>query len=280
MQIMPREGPARPSLLVRQASRLVKAYLTHSPTSRGKWWLRRHSARFLVTRLDSGPWIRVSGVSDFEWQAFQGRPLKEDRTLAFFLSRLESGQVVIDVGANIGYYTLAAAVRVGQSGHVYSFEPGADSAARLRENVRLNGLSNVTVLEAAVADHSGTAALVLATESEGHSLYEVSASGVGHSSVSVTTLDEAVGNDRTVDLVKLDAEGAEVAILRGARTLLTGRHRPVVIVESNPVTLRAAGESPATLKEQLTSLGYSTTVLEGVTWRGELTEYWAALPNE
>ncbi len=83
--------------------------------------------------------------------------------------------MVIDVGANVGYYALMAATRVGPSGRVIAYEPGPAPAARLRENVALNGLSNVTVVEAAVADRPGTLHLNLVEDSEASSLYKTRA---------------------------------------------------------------------------------------------------------
>ena len=70
-----------------------------------------------------------------------------------------------------------------------------------------------------------------------------------------------------MDLLKIDAEGAEVGILRGARRMLTGPDAPPVIVEANPVPLRTAGESVGSLRAELESLGYTVEVIEGMPWR-------------
>jgi FkbM family methyltransferase len=255
---------------------LVRLYCRYAPTERGKWWLRRKTTPWLVAQLDTGPWIRVSGVSDFEWSVLEGRETSESHTADEFTQLLAPGQVVIDVGANVGYYALTAASRVGPYGRVVAFEPGPAPAARLRENAALNGLSNLTVVEAAVSDRPGTLRLNLGENSEANSLYDAGPSAVGSVEVQVVALDEHVEGLDRVDLIKIDAEGAEVGVLRGARRLLSGPSAPPLIVEANPVTLRGAGESVASLRAELVSLGYVIERLESMPWRGEVVENWLA----
>jgi FkbM family methyltransferase len=272
----PVAGPRVPSAGRRLASWLVRLYCRHAPIARGQWRLRRTAARWLVAPLDTGPWVRVSGVSDFEWAVLAGARSPEGQTAARFIQLLAPGQVVLDVGANVGYYALTAAARVGPGGRVIAFEPGPAVAARLRENAGLNGLSNLTVVEAAVADRPGVRRFHLGEDSEGSSLYDAVPGTAGEVDVRVVTLDdESVGLGR-VDVVKIDAEGAEVGVLRGARRLLTDPHAPAVMLEANPVTLRAAGESLATLRAELESLGYAIELVERIPWRGEVTENWLA----
>jgi FkbM family methyltransferase len=270
--------PRRPSAAARLGSQLVRLYLRFVPFRRGKWWLRRRAAAWLVARLDTGPWIRVSGVSDFEWRTLEGSEAAEDRTAALFGRLLRAGGVVLDVGANVGYYALSAAARVGPGGRVVAFEPGPAAATRLRENASLNGLTNLQVIEAAVADRPGRLCFHLSGDSEAASLFESATGAAGSVEVPVTTLDNFVKDAglARVDLLKIDAEGAEVGILRGGRQLLAGADAPVVIVEANPVTLEAAGESVAALRAELERLGYTIAVIEGAPWRGAVVENWLA----
>jgi len=94
--------------------------------------------------------------------------------------------------------------------------------------------------------------------------------------VRVVALDgEAAGLGR-VSLIKIDAEGAEVGVIRGARRLLSGPDAPPIVLEANPVTLRAASESVTTLRAELEGLGYAIELIEAIPWRGELTENWLA----
>lgn len=268
--------PKMPSLVQRMITGLVRSYGRYAPRGRGKWWLQRQTSSWLVAPLDSGLWIRVSGVCDLEWAVLEGTESSESRTEACFRQLLAPGQVVIDVGANIGYYALTAALGVGPSGRVVAFEPGPAPAARLRENAALNGLSNLEVREAAVADRAGRLALHLGEDSEANSLFDAGPDAVGQVEVQVVTLDEQVAELERIDLIKIDAEGAEVSVIRGAHRLLSGPNAPALIVEANPVTLRAANESVESLRDELESRGYTIEVLERMPWRGDITENWLA----
>lgn len=267
-----------PPVAARLGSGLVRIAQRYAPMGRGKWWLRRKSSGWLVTRLETGPWIRISGVSDFEWSVLDGHEQSEDRTSSLFREHVAPGNVVFDVGANVGFYSLTAASMVGPSGRVVAFEPGPKTSARLRENAALNGFANLVVVEVAVSDKPGVLHLHLGEDSEANSLYDAGPAATGSVEVSVLTLDayaEAEGIAR-VDLLKIDAEGAEVGIIRGARRILTGPDAPPVIVEANPVTLRTAGESVDSLRAEVEALGYTVEVIEAMPWRGEVVENWLA----
>jgi FkbM family methyltransferase len=261
----------KPSLPARIGSRIVRSYLHASPIERGKTRLRRAAAPFLVTRLDTGPWVRVSGAAEFEWRVFDGR-VKEDRTTRLFATLLRPGMTVLDVGANVGYYALTAAALVGPAGRVHAFEPTPAVAARLRENVALNDFDHVAVNQVAVTDAPGTLRFHLsADDSEANSLCAVEPGGATID-VPATTLDDyAAGHGLgRVDFVKIDVEGAEVRALRGGRRLLSGPEAPMVIIEVNPVTLRAAGAGPEELVAELESLGYACETIERMPWCGEV----------
>jgi FkbM family methyltransferase len=208
----------------------------------------------------------------------RGESAGETSTLAAFSGLLRDGGVVIDVGANIGFYSLAAALDVGIAGRVLAFEPNAGAAARLRENVAINGLNNVTVVQAAAGARDGTITFHLATDSEASSLYAAGDDVATTVTVPIVTLDQylAGAGIGQVDVLKLDAEGAEIDVLAGARLLLSRPDAPSVIVEANPVTLRAAGRSTADLRGLLLELGYTVSSIETMRWRGEIVENWLA----
>jgi FkbM family methyltransferase len=148
--------------------------------------------------------------------------------------------VLIDVGGNIGYYTLllAALTRDDQSGHVHAFEPSPHVFQFLKRNVELNPGLPITLNEAAVCDHDGQQSLFMATEDFGHSsasLVKGSVAQVGSVAVKTTTMDSYVAglSDSLVGLLKMDCEGVEAKVLAGmARTL--ERDSPHIVLEVLP----------------------------------------------
>jgi FkbM family methyltransferase len=152
---------------------------------------------------------------------------------------------VFDLGANAGFYTLAFARLVEERGHVWAFEPLAENAASLRRHVALNDLTNVTVVQAAVADRTGVAGFAFAGDKSEGSLSE------GASLLVPTlSLDEycvQAGID-CPDLIKIDIEGGESLALRGAaRAIAQGRATILLALhgreqeENCLLILRAAG---------------------------------------
>lgn len=185
--------------------------------------------------------------------------------LAYLERILSPGKVFIDVGANFGVYALVAGKLVGETGRVLAFEPTAQSFATLRENIALNHLSNVRAFQVALAQAPGKGWLHYGWDPVGNWLGQrpsCSKEGNEGEEVQTETLDEllaASGIDR-VDAMKIDVEGAEELVLRGATGCLT-RHSPIVIFEFNPDTAGRLGLLPWGARDLLESLGYEFAVL-------------------
>ncbi|WP_161630293.1 FkbM family methyltransferase [Mycobacterium sp. UM_CSW] len=156
-------------------------------------------------------WIRVRGVYE---------PVLSE----FILRHVEEGDVCVDAGANIGYFSLLFARRVGPSGKVIAIEAGPDTVRRLRANVELNGASSIVdVVAAACAEEKGEITFYLHPEIDAWSRLSPPAEGdpdrdvMGKSWIPVTvaadTLTSIVGADaERVSFIKLDIEGAETAL--------------------------------------------------------------------
>lgn len=177
-----------------------------------------------------------------------------------FASLLRPGMRVYDIGANIGHYTLIAARAVGPGGRVDAFEPFPAHCADLAANVALNGLDNVTIHQTACGEGAGGGVLHTdAANPGGHSLTPANLAERGPAlRVRTTTLDDLARqspHDPPAQLIKMDTQGAEGAILRGGRETLRA-HRPMLVMEFWPYGLKHAGESPAQVLELLTGLGY------------------------
>ena len=136
------------------------------------------------------------------------------------------GMKVFDIGANAGFYTLAFARLVGQTGHVWAFEPYPENVQNLRRHIVLNGLSNVTVVQAAVSESSGVSGFA---PTESNAMGRLSEGG--NYLVPTVALDDicAALCSGYPNLIKLDVEGAEGRVLRGAKETLS-RGRPIVFL--------------------------------------------------
>lgn len=170
---------------------------------------------------------------------------------------VQPGMKVLDVGANIGYFSLLLARQVGASGHVWAFEPTQAYGQRLREHLQINQLeSRVTVVPMALSDHRDQAEISIGEASATlHPLDNAPARGC--ETIQLRKLDELVdelGIDR-VDLVKVDIDGHEPAFLRGAEKTIR-KHQPIMIIEFFQGNLDMAGGDVRQLKEQLETLGY------------------------
>ena len=182
------------------------------------------------------------------------------------------GTVLFDVGANIGLYTLVGSRHVGATGHVYAFEPSSRERAILEQNVTRNHCDNVTVIPAAAADRAGTGTLrVAAGQHRGQNTLAPtfaypSVSVAREESVSLVSLDELwrAQTLRRPDVLKIDAEGSELRVLRGAMGLLRDA-MPVVVFEINDALLEASGASRAAVEQLLTSFGYRLSRLDEAT---------------
>jgi FkbM family methyltransferase len=163
------------------------------------------------------------------------------------------GAVVVDIGANVGYFSLLAAVLAGKTGRVFAIEPSPRNADYIRRHVRLNKFSTVTVIEAAISDRSGEAFFDLgASIATGH------LSESGQIRVDLVTLDSLLAEETLLppDFIKIDVEGAEFAVLQGAKDVLS-QHQPVLFMDTH------AREAHQPTVAFLEDLGYTFEILDG-----------------
>lgn len=170
----------------------------------------------------------------------------------FLLPRVRPGDVVIDVGANVGVLTVLLASRVGPLGHVYALEPESRNAAMLRRNVRRNGLSNVSVVQKAASDASGWRTLYRSMTN--NELHRMQPSSFCRETVAVecVSLDDLLAAEhRPVAWIKVDVEGHEHRVLRGMRRCLERNPCAQLFLEFNEQSLREAGIAPSALLQLL-----------------------------
>lgn len=262
-------------------------YISHSPVEKGK-------GRLLYQMR---PWLRAEGETAIARTCF-GCDMELDLTdhvqewiyyfgayelplVEFFRSKLASGMVFADIGAQVGQYTLLAAGCVGPSGRVYSFEPAPDTFARLQRNIQLNHFANVQPHNCALADSNGEARLYLRNSGVQeknvgtNSLRPRAAwNGAREVTVKMFRMDDVdvLRDTARLDAVKIDVEGAELAVLRGGSELLK-RFRPLIAIEAEEPNAQAFGYSTRELKAVLEGLGYDLfrILARGRSWALEPT---------
>jgi FkbM family methyltransferase len=176
---------------------------------------------------------------------------------ALFKKEIKTGQTVLDIGANIGYYTLIAAKLVGPRGKVYAFEPDPDNFSLLKKNIESNGYTNVILANQAVSDKTKTAKLFLNKTNKGdHRLYD---SHDNRSSISVQTvkLDDFFKKlNKKIDFIKMDIQGSEAGALKGLKLLIRKNSGVKLITEFWPYGINRAGHSPLGYLRTLKKIGF------------------------
>ena len=187
----------------------------------------------------------------------------EEETTKLFSEILKEGMTVLDIGANIGYFSLLASREVGENGRVFAFEPYHETFSLLQKNIEANGFNNVMPVEKAVSNQCGKQKLFLASDPGEHSLGgDDSYDSV---EVDVTTVDAFVREQNiSVDLVKIDAEGAEMHVLEGMSETISKNPHMKIITEFGTGHLERNNCSPSAFLERLFSYGFKLYIIENV----------------
>ena len=187
----------------------------------------------------------------------------EPEVWSLLMRRLRPGSKVIDVGAHVGLYAVAAGKRVHPGGRVLAAEPDPANVALLQKQVDLNGMGDVVaILPAALSDQSGEAAL--STRGIESRVTSSADWGTGSATVQLRTLDEATAGERW-NVLLIDVEGFEEKVLRGGRGLLSDplRRPQTIIVEVHPYVWAEPGTTSDSLLNELRQHGYAVHFLDG-----------------
>lgn len=183
-----------------------------------------------------------------------------------FRSAVKPGDTVVDIGANIGYYTVIAAGIVGSTGKVISFEPAPENHAVLMKTIGANTFTHIRPEKKAIADREGVLSLNLYESNKGkHSLVKDASDAKGFSStvdVETLTLDSYTaknGIDR-VDIIKMDIEGAESLALAGMPNAL--KQARAVFMEYTPAFIKKAGHDPIKVLKDLRDNGFELYAID------------------
>src|SRR5258705_10864630 len=231
------------------------------PFTRGRGWLLRASRGVLgegPVRFPIGGGVRIDGRLG-DWMtvwAFMGL-LERDEPFQRSLDLAAGAEVVFDVGAHVGMWSLLAARR-NPAARIHAFEPSAAAVDRLCGHVTLNGAGRVVVNPVAVRAENADRAFFAATGNTGASSFYLRSHDQIETRVPVVTLDSYVERERIerVDLIKVDVEGAEMLVFKGASRLLASDAAPIVFLELNDALCAASQVTTPDVKHLLIDHGY------------------------
>ncbi len=205
--------------------------------------------------------IEVQGMRK-TFQAYGLNLVHEEATTALFKKIVKPGDVILDLGANIGYFTLLAAKLAGAKGRVYAFEPEPNNFKYLRKNLDMNDYKNVLAYQKAVSAKNGKTRLFICPYDSGH--HTINQSGgiekyrPGYSGkikeieIDVVALDDFIKEKiKRINVIKVDVEGAEVLAFEGMRNILKQNRDIKIFLEFFPLLINEMGNSPEAFVRQL-----------------------------
>jgi len=191
------------------------------------------------------------GQALFSRSYMVNKRLVEARHTAALMTYITPGTCVIDVGANIGFFTLQFAQQVGGDGHVFSIEPESHNFNLLKQLQRAGLASRVTALQAVAADSAGERHLQLDPYHPAN--HKISSQGVVVTAVTLDAL--AASRAQPVSFIKIDVQGAEMQVLDGGWQLIKTQH-PALFIECDDSALQGFGSSAAALIHRMSEAGY------------------------
>lgn len=158
-------------------------------------------------------------------------PIFEEKETKIFNEHIKEGDIVVDIGANIGYHTLTFAKLVGKTGKVYAFEPDPINFNYLKKNIEFNGYKNVIPIQKAVSDITGKGKLYLYKRAGVEKIWDLKEKGNRPTiEIDMIKLDDFI---KKIDFVKIDVEGAEGMVLRGMPNLLRQNIKMVIEIAND-----------------------------------------------
>jgi FkbM family methyltransferase len=222
----------------------------------------------LTTLPFGSKWVSRDGALDRELKS----GTFENHEMGFVSCFLREGMNVLDIGAHHGLYTLLASKLVGRSGKVFAFEPSPRERKRLKQHLKLNACANVKVEDFALGSVDGLADLFVVDGEEDYcnSLRPPAVRAKTRKvAVEISTLDGFLERERIgrVDFIKIDVEGAELEVLKGASKLLDSRERPVFLIEVYDTRTTPWGYRARDIVRFLDRHGYQLAAQQSGTWQ-------------
>ena len=172
---------------------------------------------------------------------------------------IKVGNIVVDVGANIGLHTLNMARIVGNTGQVFAFEPDPSNFKILEKNVKVNNYQNIILEQKAVGDKHGRTTLYQSDHPGMHRIFPQTKLAKGQVQVELTSLDKYFIDSNLADkinFIKIDVEGLEFSVLKGMKNILKNNKKIKILFEFMPKNTMEAGFTPIELLNYLTSYDF------------------------
>ena len=241
-------------------ARLATWYLRDFQFQRGKGAINQLLGKFLRITTSEGVRLRLTNPLEYHQRALlYEKAGYEPEVTSAILSVLKESYTFFDVGANLGYYTLLASKIVGATGRVHAFEPAPEQFEHLKLNARLNHATNAVLNNIALAESRGEREMFLSLSwNQGTHSFGATEGPTKTYHVSCATIDEYVARNRIrrIDTMKVDVEGAELLVFRGAENTLRSLAVPVIFFEACEHHARSLGHSTIEVKSFLRHLGY------------------------
>lgn len=225
-----------------------------------------------IFKLDSGEFFCIRNNDRL------GRVIYTDnnfevKTRYELISSIATGMTVIDIGANIGYYTVQFANIVGKTGKIYAFEPNPIINKLLIENINLNNYQNVIVENIALSNSDADVLMHLPNDGyEAHGSMMPNETFVSSKTIisKAITLDDYVKNNKinSIDLIKIDTEGAELLVFNGAHNVLKSM-KPKIVFECAEPLCKSFNHSVIDVLSLLKEYGYKIEEIEWGSWKAE-----------
>ena len=255
------------------------------------WGMIQKKIRSTITSKNSVKIINFKWVSNSDNQEINLSLDSNEFTQKMMLNYFEKGQVYeseifqlisrflevndcfIDIGAHIGYYSVLAAKIVGSKGKVFAFEPELSNHQKTLENITLNHLNNIKLFNLAVGSETKQTQIFVNQDNDGgHALWDVGKHPFNKKSLNnqtmqntqLSTLDNILsqaGNITNLKIIKIDTEGGELDVVKGAVNTIRKYDVPYIICEINRFGLQQMGTNETELREFMNSLGYETYLL-------------------
>ena len=181
--------------------------------------------------------------------------------------KIEMGNIVVDVGANIGLHTLNMARIVGSTGQVFAFEPDPSNFEILKKNVKINNYKNIILEQKAVGDKHGRTTLYQSDHPGKHRIFPQTEQAKSQVQVELTNLDNYFDSDMTdkINFIKIDVEGLEFSVLKGMKNILKNSKKIKILFEFMPENTIEVGFTPIELLNYLTSNDFKLYCMDNKT---------------